>query len=188
MSGGIVVAPKGTMIRATLEDFIKAELLRRGYQPVYSPHIGRVEMYETSGHFSVLSRFAVRTDLRPYCRTARRLLDSLPQPREAEPAPPTPDDERRLLEAARVLGFDEKDFPINGTNDQKREVLRRWEKQQERLLLKPMNCPHHVQMYKAMPRSYRDLPVRLASVGTVYRYEQSGELKRTAASSRTDSG
>ena len=168
--------PKGAMIRATLEEFIKAELLRRGYQPVYSPHIGRVEMYETSGHFPYYrdSQFAPI-----FGHTAGQLVDywiRCLDPREAEPAPPTPDDERRLLEAARVLGFDEKDFPINGTNDQKREVLRRWEKQQERFLLKPMNCPHHVQMYKAMPRSYRDLPVRLAEFGTVYRYEQSGEL------------
>ena len=168
--------PKGAMIRATLEDFIKAELLRRGYQPVYSPHIGRVEMYETSGHFPYYrdSQFAPI-----FGHTAGQLVDywiRCLDPREAEPAPPTPDDERRLLEAARVLGFDEKDFPINGTNDQKREFLRRWEKQQERFLLKPMNCPHHVQMYKAMPRSYRDLPVRLAEFGTVYRYEQSGEL------------
>ena len=81
-----------------------------------------------------------------------------------------------LLDAAKVLGFDDKDFPINGTDDQKREVLRRWEHQQERFLLKPMNCPHHAQMYKALPRSYRDLPVRLAEFGTVYRHEQSGEL------------
>ncbi len=168
--------PKGAMIRATLEEFIKAELLRRGYQPVYSPHIGRVEMYETSGHFPYYrdSQFAPI-----FGHTAGQLVDywiRCLDPREADPAPPTPDDERRLLEAARVLGFDEKDFPINGTNDQKRDVLRRWEKQQERFLLKPMNCPHHVQMYKAMPRSYRDLPVRLAEFGTVYRYEQSGEL------------
>src|SRR5207302_10164222 len=47
---------------------------------------------------------------------------------------------------------------------------------QERCLLKPMNCPHHIQIYKAEPRSYRDLPVRLAEFGTVYRYEQTGEL------------
>ena len=46
----------------------------------------------------------------------------------------------------------------------------------EEYLLKPMNCPHHIQIYAAQPRSYRDLPVRLAEFGTVYRYEQSGEL------------
>ncbi len=168
--------PKGATIRATLEEFIKAELLRRGYQPVYSPHIGRVEMYETSGHFPYYrdSQFSPI-----FGHTAGQLVDywiRCLDPREAEPAPPSPEDERRLLEAARVLGFDVKDFPVSGSNDQKREVLRRWEQTQERFLLKPMNCPHHVQMYKAIPRSYRDLPVRLAEFGTVYRYEQSGEL------------
>ncbi|MFO0979146.1 MAG: threonine--tRNA ligase [Planctomycetaceae bacterium] len=168
--------PKGATIRATLEEFIKAELLRRGYQPVYSPHIGRVEMYETSGHFPYYrdSQFSPI-----FGHTAGQLVDywiRCLDPREAEPAPPSPEDERKLLEAARVLGFDVKDFPVSGSNDQKREVLHRWEQTQERFLLKPMNCPHHVQMYKAIPRSYRDLPVRLAEFGTVYRYEQSGEL------------
>jgi threonyl-tRNA synthetase len=168
--------PKGATIRATLEEFIKAELLKRGYQPVYSPHIGRVEMYETSGHFPYYrdSQFAPI-----HMHSAGQLVDywiRCLDPREAEPAPPSPEDERKLLDAARVLGFDEKDFPVTGTNDQKREVLRKWEKQQERFLLRPMNCPHHVQMYKSQPRSYRDLPVRFAEFGTVYRYEQSGEL------------
>ena len=51
-----------------------------------------------------------------------------------------------------------------------------WLEKQERYLLKPMNCPHHIKIYKAKPRSYRELPVRLAEFGTVYRYEQSGEL------------
>ena len=62
------------------------------------------------------------------------------------------------------------------TVDAKIDLLRDWEHSQERYLLKPMNCPHHVQMYAAQPRSYRDLPVRLAEFGTVYRHEQSGEL------------
>ena len=168
--------PKGATIRATLEEFIKAELMRRGYQPVYSPHIGRVELYETSGHFPYYrdSQFAPI-----FGHSAGALVDywiRCLDPREAEPAPPSKEDERKLLDAAKVLGFDDKDFPINGSDDQKREVLRKWEKQQERFLLKPMNCPHHAQMYKAIPRSYRDLPVRLAEFGTVYRHEQSGEL------------
>lgn len=168
--------PKGAMIRATLEEFIKAELLRRGYQPVYSPHIGRVEMYETSGHFPYYrgSQFAPI-----FMNSAGQLIDHWIRcldPKDEELAPPTPEDERKLLDAAKVLGFDDKEFPANGSNELKQEALRRWERQQERFLLKPMNCPHHVQMYKAIPRSYRDLPVRLAEFGTVYRYEQSGEL------------
>ena len=56
------------------------------------------------------------------------------------------------------------------------EALLSWLKEQEGYLLKPMNCPHHIQIYKAEPRSYRDLPVRLAEFGTVYRFEQTGEL------------
>lgn len=168
--------PKGATIRATLEEFIKTELLRRGYQPVYSPHIGRVEMYETSGHFPYYrdSQFAPI-----FGHSAGQLVDywiRALDPQDDALAPPTPEAERTLLDAAKVLGFDAKDFPVSGSDEQKREVLRRWEKQQERFLLKPMNCPHHAQMYKAMPRSYRDLPVRLAEFGTVYRYEQSGEL------------
>lgn len=168
--------PKGATIRATLEEFIKAELVRRGYQPVYSPHIGRVELYETSGHFPYYrdSQFAPI-----FGHSAGQLVDywiRCLDPKVEEVSPPTPDVERKLLDAARVLGFDDKDFPANGSDEQKREVLRRWEKQQERFLLKPMNCPHHAQMFKAIPRSYRDLPVRLAEFGTVYRHEQSGEL------------
>jgi threonyl-tRNA synthetase len=62
------------------------------------------------------------------------------------------------------------------TPDERAAVLRAWLDQQEGYLLKPMNCPHHIQIYKAEPRSYRDLPVRLAEFGTVYRFEQTGEL------------
>src|SRR5204862_3935049 len=56
------------------------------------------------------------------------------------------------------------------------QALLHWLTDQEGHLLKPMNCPHHIQIYKAEPRSYRDLPVRLAEFGTVYRYEQTGEI------------
>ncbi|MEZ6062923.1 MAG: threonine--tRNA ligase [Planctomycetaceae bacterium] len=168
--------PKGATIRATLEEFIKAELLRRGYEPVYSPHIGRVELYETSGHFPYYrdSQFAPL-----FGHSAGQLVDHWIRcldPNDQDVQPPSADDERKLLDAAKVLGFDVDDFPVNGSDAEKHDVLRRWEKQQERFLLKPMNCPHHVQMYKAIPRSYRDLPVRLAEFGTVYRHEQSGEL------------
>lgn len=105
--------PKGTILRETLVDFLKEEQLRRGYLPVITPHIGRLELYRTSGHY-------------PYYKDSQ--------------FPPMMDDE------------------------------------EEGYLLKPMNCPHHTQIYAAKPRSYRELPVRLAEFGTVYRYEQSGEL------------
>lgn len=112
-SGLILWQPKGAIIRHELENFIREKLRERNYESVYTPHIGRVELYETSGHFPYYS-------------------DSQFAPIEMEPG--------------------------------------------ERYLLKPMNCPHHIMIYKSEPRSYRDLPVRLAEFGTVYRYEQSGEL------------
>ncbi len=163
--------PKGATIRATLEDFIKKELLRLGYTPVYSPHIGRVEMYETSGHFPYYreSQFApifghdagALVDF-----WIRRLRDNnLPEVEEA-----------KLLEAAALMGAQFATYKALATVEAKIDLLREWEHSQERYLLKPMNCPHHVQMYAAQPRSYRDLPVRLAEFGTVYRHEQSGEL------------
>jgi threonyl-tRNA synthetase len=109
--------PKGTILRETLVDFLKEEQLRRGYLPVVTPHIGRLELFRTSGHY-------------PYYKESQ--------------FPPM------LEDAADADG--------------------------EGFLLKPMNCPHHTQIYAHEPRSYRDLPVRLAEFGTVYRYEQSGEL------------
>ena len=112
-SGLILWLPKGAIIRQTLEDYIKGELRKRGYEAVYTPNIGRVELYEISGHF-------------PY--------------------------------------YSDSQFPPIEFKDG------------ERFLLKPMNCPHHIMIYQAKPRSYRDLPVRLAEFGTVYRFEQSGEL------------
>jgi len=112
-SGLILWLPKGAIVRRELENFIYGELIRRGYQAVYTPNIGRVELYETSGHY-------------PY--------------------------------------YAESQFPPIQMADG------------DRYLLKPMNCPHHVKIYQSKPRSYRDLPLRLAEFGTVYRFEQSGEL------------
>ncbi|MBX3434538.1 MAG: threonine--tRNA ligase [Pirellulales bacterium] len=120
-SGLILWLPKGAIIRQTLEDYLKVELAQRGYQPVYTPNIGKVELYQISGHFPY------------YSESQFPLID---------------------------LGPREGAAPGEG----------------ERYLLKPMNCPHHIMIYKSKPRSYRDLPVRLAEFGTVYRYEQSGEL------------
>lgn len=163
--------PKGATIRATLEDFIKKELLRLGYTPVYSPHIGRVEMYETSGHFPYYreSQFAPI-----FGHDAGALVDFWIRRLRDNNLPA--DEEAKLLEAAALMGAQFATYKSLPTVEAKIELLRDWEHSQERYLLKPMNCPHHVQMYAAQPRSYRDLPVRLAEFGTVYRHEQSGEL------------
>ena len=109
--------PKGATLRETLSNLLKDEQLKRGYEPVVSPHIGRLKLYRTSGHY-------------PY--------------------------------------YKESQFPPMIFNEEGDE--------EDGYLLKPMNCPHHVMMYKHDMHSYRDLPVRFAEFGTVYRNEQSGEL------------
>lgn len=106
--------PKGEALRRRLEDFLREEQERRGYRAVRTPHIGKKDLYETSGHYAKYGE------------------DSF-QPIQ------TP-------------------------------------KTDEEFLLKPMNCPHHCEIYAHLPHSYRDLPIRYAEFGTVYRYEQSGEL------------
>lgn len=170
-AGLVLWLPRGAVVRGLLETFVREELTKRGYEAVYTPHVGRVEMYETSGHF-------------PYYRDAQfmpifghdagQIIDFLIRKLDgAEPLPSA--DEDRLVAAARVAGFDGA-YDAAAPAPAKSAALKAWSRQQERFLLKPMNCPHHVMIYKSKPRSYRDLPVRLAEFGTVYRYEKSGEL------------
>ena len=104
--------PKGTVLRDKLERWLRDVQVDNGYEPVMTPHIGRLELYRTSGHY-------------PYYA----------------------DDQYAPLEV-----------------------------DDEQFLLRPMNCPHHCAIYQSELRSWRDLPLRLAEFGTVYRYEQSGEL------------
>jgi len=104
--------PKGARVRHLLEDYWRNERLARGYQLVYSPHVGRSLLWETSGHLD-------------YYR------DSMFPPLEAD---------------------------------------------DQSYFVKPMNCPFHMQIFASRPRSYRELPLRFAELGTVYRYERSGVL------------
>jgi threonyl-tRNA synthetase len=106
--------PKGTALRTRLEEFLKKEQLKRGYQPVITPHIGSKSLYMTSGHWDKYGEDSFQ--------------------------------------------------PIHTPAEN------------ELFLLKPMNCPHHCEIYGHRPRSYKELPIRFAEFGTVYRYEQSGEL------------
>jgi len=169
-SGLILWLPKGAALRATLEDFIKRELRDRGYEGVYTPNIGRVELYETSGHFPYYrdSQFPVLCE-----HDAGQLIDGLVDRLKAGEVDSS--DEAKLVEAARLLGFDA-EYDTAAPVEDRLATLNTWAHEHERYLLKPMNCPHHIMIYKSKPRSYRDLPVRLAEFGTVYRYEQSGEL------------
>ena len=181
-SGLILWMPKGATIRGILENFLKDELIKRGYQPVYTPHIGKIELYKTSGHYPYYkdSQFP---PLRLLSDAAMALVDGLEKG--------TLDDEgqKKLLRDANIpermpkVRKDEAGLAVAGPEEPY------WSLDSagrvgyveelgvsEEYLLKPMNCPHHIQIFAAQPRSYRDLPVRLAEFGTVYRYEQSGEL------------
>jgi threonyl-tRNA synthetase len=106
--------PKGNALRERLMNFLKAEQEKRGYKLVTTPHIGRKELYVTSGHYAKYGKDSFQ--------------------------------------------------PI------------RTPKEDEEFLLKPMNCPHHCEIFAHKPHSYKELPMRIAEFGTVYRYEQSGEL------------
>ncbi len=133
--GLILWTPNGAVIRQELMNFIGAELRRQGYTQVFTPHIGKLDLYRTSGHFPYYqeSQFPPLVD--------RETLEALgPQCSCAELS--------NKIKTGEIEGY----------------------------LLKPMNCPHHVKIYASQPRSYRDLPVRLAEFGTVYRWEQSGEV------------
>jgi threonyl-tRNA synthetase len=110
--------PKGTILRSILEDFLKQEQVKRGYLPVVTPHIARVDLFKTSGHWQK---------------------------------------------------YHEDMFPLMSENEGDRLA-------EQGFVMKPMNCPFHIQIYQSELRSYRELPIRLAEFGTVYRYEQSGEL------------
>ncbi|MEM1225471.1 MAG: threonine--tRNA ligase [Planctomycetota bacterium] len=163
--------PKGARVRVTLEDFLRRELLSRGYDPVYSPHIGRVELYETSGHFPYYrdSQFAPL-----FGSEVGGLLDAWSSKLQRDEL--SSDDEDKLIAAAEVFGVELPDYKPSSTLEKKQEVLHTWQVDHERYLLKPMNCPHHCQIFAAQPRSYRQLPLRLFEFGTVYRHEQTGEL------------
>src|SRR5258706_10688812 len=110
--GLVLWHPKGGLVRKGMEDYLREELLARGYGLVYTPHIARRELWWTSGH-------------------EENFADSMFSPLSSEGA---------------------------------------------EFRLKPMNCPFHIGVYQSAPRSYRDLPMRLAEFGTVYRAELGGTL------------
>ncbi len=134
--GLILWTAKGSVIRQELQSFIAGELQKQGYAQVFTPHIGKLGLYRTSGHFPYYqdSQFGPIVE--------REAMDSL-----AEENCSCAELSNRI-DKGEVDGF----------------------------LLKPMNCPMHIKIFDSQPHSYRDLPVRLAEFGTVYRWEQSGEL------------
>ncbi|MCB9848465.1 MAG: threonine--tRNA ligase [Phycisphaeraceae bacterium] len=134
--GLILWTPKGSVVRTELQNFIAEELVKQGYTQVYTPHIGKLDLYRTSGHF-------------PYYQESQ-----YPPIVERESIEQLAQEGCSCAELANRL----RDGEIDG------------------YLLKPMNCPMHIRIFNSQPHSYRDLPVRLSEFGTVYRWEQSGEL------------
>jgi threonyl-tRNA synthetase len=201
-SGLILWMPKGAIVRGILETFIKEELVLRGYQPVYTPHVGRLELYRTSGHFPYyrdaqfppmyfqpaagmldLAQWrlgAVNVDeakerlIREYMELAGFRVPGYDQAKTEEERLQTV--HRHVVSLLASMQIELPEYAEAKTTPERAKVLMHWLQEQEGYLLKPMNCPHHIQIYKAVQRSYRDLPVRLAEFGTVYRFEQTGEL------------
>ena len=134
--GLVLWKPKGAIIRQELENFISDELNKQGYSQVFTPHVGKLDLYRTSGHFPYYQDSQYPPIIHRDC------LTSLAQ------EGCTCSELSNKLEDGEIDGY----------------------------LLKPMNCPMHIRIFRSEQRSYRDLPIRLAEFGTVYRWEQSGEL------------
>ena len=134
--GLILWKPAGAVVRQELQNFILEHLRRQGYSQVFTPHIGKLDLYKTSGHY-------------PYYRDSQ-----YPPLISAEQVDTLAGENCTCAQLSNLMN--------EGTIDG--------------YLLKPMNCPHHIRIYASDKHSYRDLPVRLAEFGTVYRWEQSGEL------------
>jgi threonyl-tRNA synthetase len=161
--GLILWTPKGSIIRKELQTFIGAELKKQGYTEVFTPHIGSLELYKTSGHFPYYkdSQFAPiveRNALEALCTSGCSCADMM----------------RRVegVSARLAAGINERTKAQTITKDR----ILPDDQLVEGFMLKPMNCPHHAKIFASAPHSYRDMPVRLAEFGTVYRWEQSGEL------------
>ncbi|MDG1325691.1 MAG: threonine--tRNA ligase [Opitutales bacterium] len=134
--GLVLWKPKGAIIRQELENFISAELKKQGYSQVYTPHVGKLDLFRTSGHFPYYQDSQYPPIIHRECLT--KLAEEGCSCSELS----------NKLDDGEIEGY----------------------------LLKPMNCPMHIRLFRSEQRSYRDLPIRLAEFGTVYRWEQSGEL------------
>ncbi len=161
--GLILWTPAGAVVRQELQNFISAELRKQGYTQVFTPHIGRLELYKTSGHFPYYkeSQFAPIIE--------REALEELSK------AGCSCGEMMNRVEAVSerlARGINERTKAQTIAADR----IKPDDQLIEGFMLKPMNCPHHAKIFGSTPHSYRDMPVRLAEFGTVYRWEQSGEL------------
>jgi threonyl-tRNA synthetase len=187
--------PKGAAIAEELEKLAKETEFQAGYVRVKTPHIAKEKMYLTSGHLpyyaesmfppmelresvdedrqlQIVRRAFTASDLE-FRKTVLKQL--LPEKVESE------NDWLELDYAVDHL-FEKAPADVRTQIEQRAkqrllgELMYSYKPEPERYYLKAMNCPHHHRIFAAEPRSYRDLPLRLAEYGTCYRYEQSGEL------------
>ncbi len=161
--GLILWTPNGSIIRQELQDFIGGELRKQGYSQVFTPHIGKLELYKTSGHF-------------PYYKESQfpPIFENESLAKAIGEGCACGDAFARLEAVSARLAAQ-----INqrtGKETIAPDRVRPDDQLLDGFMLKPMNCPHHIKIFASQPHSYRDLPVRLAEFGTVYRWEQSGEL------------
>ncbi len=174
-TGLILWKPRGAVVRHSLETFIRDELLKRGYQPVYTPHIGKLDLYRTSGHFP----YYKDSQYPPLYESDRaRQLNALWEVARGSNAPKADAAEVELFNriAAQHDDLKKAGYPADLPMEDRLKRIRNWLAVEDGYLLRPMNCPHHIRIYGSEARSYRELPIRLAEFGTVYRYEQSGEV------------
>jgi len=161
--GLVLWTPAGSVIRQELQNFISEELRKQGYSQVFTPHIGKLALYKTSGHFPYYkeSQFTPIIDPDQLAQIAKEGCSCAEMTARLDAV-----SENFRQEINRRSGREV--IPVERTKAD--ETLL------DGFLLKPMNCPHHIKIFASQPHSYRDLPVRLAEFGTVYRWEQSGEL------------
>ncbi len=159
--------PRGTAIIEELEKLAKETEFAAGYERVRTPAIARENMYLTSGHIPLYqeSMFPPMELLEEEDEKAIAKLRLLMEPLEEEAAAMTKDG-----------GTAADPHLLQTITDRLAAYQVEIHKYGQRYYLKSMNCPHHHKLFGAVPRSYRDLPLRLAEYGTCYRYEQSGEL------------
>jgi threonyl-tRNA synthetase len=191
--------PAGTVLIEELENLAKETEFAAGYDRVRTPHLARENMYLTSGHLpyyaeSMFPPMELREDAdkalaqffdgEAYSEQAvKAALDEIAKLIPEDD--PARDDENLFVAKIRRLIEDENSSAPEIT----RRSVQKWGLRSllaraflktsaggDRYYLKAMNCPHHHKLFGAVPRSYRDLPLRLAEYGTCYRYEQSGEL------------
>jgi threonyl-tRNA synthetase len=178
-TGLILWLPKGTVIRNELQRFLTSEMLKLGYELVVTPHIGQLGLYRTSGHYPYYedSQYPAMFESArgKALQSALQLAHSFRNGPEAERKA----GEALVRQMASTIEKTWGEIPKLADADGLErliEALYAASASEPGHLLKPMNCPQHIQIYASKPRSYRDLPVRLAEYGTVYRYEQSGEV------------